>query len=464
MKKILLFTSLLFFTQSILSQCYESLTFGGLHTIAQKADGTLWGWGQADAGQVMTTNNVEPLPIQMGVASDWDLIETGTQNTFGIKNDGTLWGCGRNTFGALGINSTTEINPTFQQITTSNDWVKVSASHFFALALKSDGTIWAWGQNDKYQLGNTPATAEQLYPIQVGTDTDWVEIAAGTSSTSFAIKADGTIWGWGFNPSSIIVMGSSTYTVPIPTQVGTATDWLTMSVGGGHILAQKTDSTLWSWGGGAGRGLGGVPTTHIPTQISTDKWISFSAGSGSKSFAIKQDGTLWAWGVNTNGRLGDGTTTDRLVPTQIGTDNNWSTVQTGGGSSITMATKTDGTVWYWGGRNYYGTYGNGNSYGTTYIMTPTQIQGICVTPTTGGGPSYTPSTIGAVTGNDASGVGTSVGDSVAISGVVHCQNFSNSGYDITLIDSNNDGITLYSLTDINGYVPLEGDKIEVEGE
>src|SRR5690554_2620436 len=463
MKKILLFTSLLFFTQSILSQCYESLTFGGLHTIAQKADGTLWGWGQADAGQVMTTNNVEPLPIQMGVASDWDLIETGTQNTFGIKNDGTLWGCGRNTFGALGINSTTEINPTFQQVTTANDWVKVSASHFFALALKSDGTIWAWGQNDYYQLGNAPATATELSPLQVGTDTDWVEISAGTSKASFAIKSDGTIWGWGKNNSSIIVTGSGTTSVAIPTQIGTDTDWNTMSVGGNHILAQKSDSTLWSWGGGAARGLGNVPTSNTPQQISTDKWISYTAGDGGKSFGVKPDGTLWAWGNNTNGQLGDGTTTVRYVPTQIGTDNNWSTVQSGGGSFITMATKTDGSVWYWGGTNYYGTYGNGSSYGSTYIMTPTQTQGICVTPVSTG-PTYNTTSIGAVNNIDANGEGTSVGDSVRLTGVVHCQNYRSPGYEIVLIDGNNDGITLFSPTDIGGYVPAEGDEIEVEGE
>ncbi|WP_205679278.1 T9SS type A sorting domain-containing protein [Brumimicrobium aurantiacum] len=215
-------------------------------------------------------------------------------------------------------------------------------------------------------------------------------------------------------------------------------------------------------GGGLGLGVGGTPSvTNTPQQISMDKWISFSTGTGT-SFGVKEDGTLWAWGVNTNGQLGDGTSTDRLVPTQIGNNSNWSKVQARN-YATTMATKTDGTVWYWG-LNYYGEFGNGSSYGTAYYNTPTQTQGICVTSTTGGGPTYIPATIAGVTGSDASGVGTSVGDSVAISGVVHCQNFSSSGYDITLIDANNDGITLSSPTDINGYIPTEGDEIEVEGE
>ncbi|RFC54035.1 T9SS type A sorting domain-containing protein [Brumimicrobium aurantiacum] len=461
MKKILLLKFFLLSSLIVSAQCFETLTFGGAHTVGQKPDGTLWGWGAASYGNLLTTNITEPSPIQVGTQTDWNIVRNGVANTFSIKDDGTLWGCGSNQFGSLGVNSTNVNFTSFQQITTSSNWVKIAPSHYFTLALKADGTIWAWGQNNNYQLGNSPATPEQIFPIQVGTDTDWVEIATGTNDTSFGIKSDGTIWGWGSNPSSIIVMGSSTYTVATPTQVGTDTDWVTMSIGGAHILAQKQDSTLWSWGGGNGLGLGGSPTvTNTPQQISTDKWISFSTGSAS-SYGIKSDGTLWAWGVNTFGQLGDGTTTNRLIPIQIGTDTNWSTVQARG-SNVVMATKTDGTVWYWGGRNYYGEYGNGLSYGNTYILSPTQTQGICVTPTSTG-PTYTTSTIGGVTGNDASGVGTSVGDSVAISGVVHCQNFSNSGYDIILIDSNNDGIALFSLTDINGYIPTEGDEIEVEG-
>lgn len=463
MKKLLLLKILLFSTFIVSAQCYETLTFGGAHTVGQKSDGTLWGWGYGIVGQLLTTNQVEPNPIQLGTQTDWSKINLGYGNTFVIKDNGTLWGAGLNQFGCLGVNSATQSFSSFQQITTDNDWVKVSPSSYFTLALKSNGTIWAWGQNDNYQLGNSPATPEQLFPLQVGTDTNWVEIAAGTSRTAFAIKSDGTIWGWGKNNSSIIVMGSSTYTVSMPTQVGPDTDWLTMSVGIEHILAQKQDSTLWSWGGGEGLGFGGTPSvTNTPQQLSTDKWKSFSTGFNT-SYGIKEDGTLWVWGLNSHGQLGDGTTTDRLVPTQIGTDTNWSTVQARS-SNVVMATKTDGTVWYWGGRNYYGEYGNGLSYGNTYILSPTQTQGICVTPTTGSGPSYTTSTIGVIKGNDPSGVGTSVGDSVALTGVVHCQNFSSSGYDITLIDSNNDGITLFSPTDINGYIPTEGDEIEVEGE
>ncbi len=461
MKKILLLKIMLLSSLIVSAQCFETLNFGGTHTVGQKADGTIWGWGAASYGNLLTTNLTEPLPVQLGTETNWNNISNGTNNTFAIKNNGTLWGCGSNQYGSLGVNSSNLNYTLFQQITTANDWVKVAPTSGFTIALRANGTIWAWGQNDNYQLGNSPASPEQLFPLQVGTDTDWVEIATGTNRISFAIKADGTIWGWGKNSSSIIVLGSGTASVAIPTQVGTDNDWLTMSVGAQHILAKKVDSTLWSWGGGAGLGVGGTPpVTNTPQQISTDKWISFSAGTNT-SFGIKEDGTLWAWGFNTNGQLGDGTSTDRLVPTQIGTDTNWSTVQAGK-YATSMATKTDGTVWYWG-RNYYGEFGNGSSYGTAYYNTPTQTQGICVTPPVGSGPTYINSAISTVTSTDANGVGTAVGDSVRLIGVVHCQNFSYLGYDISLIDANNDGITLFNTTTINGYIPTEGDEIEVDG-
>ena len=377
MKKNLLLSLLFVMSSSIFAQCYTNINFGGEHTTSKKSNGTLWGWGYGAAGQLLTTNETQPNPIQLGNETDWNEINNGSINTFAIKNNGTLWGCGSNQFGSLGVNSNTQSFATFQQITTASNWIKVAASDYFTIALKADGTIWGWGQNNMYQLGNSPATLQQLVPVQVGTATDWIEIAAGTSDTSFAIKSNGTIWGWGSNPSSIIVPGSSTQTVANPTQVGTSTNWVKMSVGGAHILAQKSDGTLWSWGGGIALGVGGSPSvTNLPQQISTDVWKSFSNGTNT-SFAIKSDGTLWAWGKNTNGQLGDGTSTDRNVPTQIGTETNWSTV-TNRGYACTMATKTDGTVWYWG-LNYYGEFGNGSSYGTTYYNTPQQTTAVCVT-------------------------------------------------------------------------------------
>ncbi|WP_026977788.1 hypothetical protein, partial [Flavobacterium tegetincola] len=360
MKKLLLITLLSLSTLFSNAQCYESLKFGGSHTIGVKADGTLWGWGRAYEGELATVNWTEPNPIQINSISNIKNLYPGVLNTFIIKNDGTLWGVGSNQLGSLGVNSTTQSFTNFQQITTSNNWLKVAPSLYFTLALKSDGTIWSWGQDDNNQTGNPPSSESQLVPIQVGTAMDWVDIATSTGETAFALKANSTLWGWGANTGSLLVAASSVYSLSTPTQITTATNWSKISVGGVHILAQKADGILWSWGSGAARGVGeNVNPGITPTQIGNEIWKSFSAG-GSTSFGVKENGTLWAWGYNTNGELADGTNTTHYLPVQIGTDTNWDTVN-GGIYSTSMATKTDGSVYYWG-NNYFGEFGNGTDY------------------------------------------------------------------------------------------------------
>ena len=378
MKRTLLILLLLFLQGYTTAQCFESLKFGGTHTIGIKSDGTLWGWGRGDYGHLGTVNWTEPNPLQVGTISNIQNIYPGLINTFVIKTDGTLWGIGSNLNGSLGVNSTSTQFETFQQITTANSWLKVSPSLFFTLALKTDGTIWAWGQDDINQTGNPPASESQTTPIQVGTANDWIDVATSTNSTAFALKADGTIWGWGFNVGSLLVSSSSVVGVNTPIQINGVTGFVKICAGGSHILAQKANGTLWAWGTGPGRGVGdGSPTIgSVPLQISTDTWNYFSAGTGT-SFGIKTDGTLWAWGLNTNGQLGLGTETNHSVPVQIGTDTNWETVQARN-YTTTMATKSDGTVWYWG-TNYYGEFGNGQDYLEVYFTTPQLSPNVCVT-------------------------------------------------------------------------------------
>lgn len=358
------------------AQCYESLKFGGSHTLGIKSDGTLWGWGRAYEGELGTINTTEPNPIQVSNITNIQNYYLGVLNSFVIKTDGTLWGVGSNVYGALGVNSTAEYFTTFQQITTANNWLKVSPSLYFTLALKTDGTIWAWGQDDFNQTGNPPTSATQNSPIQVGTANDWIDIETSTDATAFALKADGTIWGWGFNQSSLLVPSSSVYSVGTPIQINGVSGFVKMSAGGAHIIAQKADGTLWAWGTGPSRGFGeSPPIGSVPIQISSDTWSYFSTGTNT-SFGIKTDGTLWAWGINTNSQLGLGVETNQSIPVQIGTDTNWETVQAGI-YTTSMATKTDGTVWYWG-RNYYGEFGNGQDYVSGYFTTPQLSPNVCV--------------------------------------------------------------------------------------
>lgn len=365
---------ILVFSTSLNAQKFETLTFGGGHTTALKPDGTIWGWGYASSGQLSTDNETEPKPVQLSQDRDWKAISNGLKNTFAIKENGTLWACGSNEYGSLGVNSENKVFNQFQQVGKDANWKKVAPSYLFTVALKEDGTIWAWGQNDAKQLGDKSKKEFELAPIQVGEDSNWIDVATTSNKTAFAIKADGTIWGWGLNESSII-LAKKRKTVSVPTQINTDTDWIRIEAGNNHVLAQKKDGTIWAWGDGSLGQLGnnGIEKeTNKPYQVSKDRFIDFSAGL-SVSYAVKEDGTLWAWGKNNFGQLGDETTENRFVPTQIGMDRNWNQVQSKA-FQATMMTKEDGTIWYMGW-NTFGGFGNG-TYANS--MTPSRNMNIAL--------------------------------------------------------------------------------------
>ena len=211
------------------------------------------------------------------------------------------------------------------------------------LAVKSDGTLWAWGNNYEGQLG-TGTVGEQLpSPLQVGTASNWAMVACGQYHT-LAMKSDGTLWGWGRNGNGQLGDGTGT-TTNSPVQVGTANNWVTVASGAYHALALKSDGTLWAWGHNGVGQLGDGSTTQrlSPVQVGTaNNWATVACGAG-HTLAVKGDGTLWGWGDNQYGQLGDGTTTQRLSPVQVGTASNWATV--GGGQYHTLALKSDGTLW-----------------------------------------------------------------------------------------------------------------------
>jgi len=371
--KNLLAIGFLALTISLNAQNFETLSFGGGHTTAMKADGTLWGWGYASSGQLSTLSETEPKPVKLSEERDWKTVSNGLKNTFAIKKNGTLWACGSNEYGSLGVNSEAKTYDYFHQIGKDNNWKKVAPSYLFTVALKEDGTIWAWGQNDANQLGNRSKKEYELAPIQVGEASNWIDIATTSNKTAFAIKEDGTIWGWGLNVSSIIVADKNVTNVYLPTQISDDKDWIRIEAGNNHIIAQKKDGTLWTWGDGSMGQLGNNGAkneTNQPYQVSKDKFINFSAGFA-VSYAVKSDGTLWAWGRNNFGQLGDGTTENRLVPTQIGTDKDWNEVQSRA-FQATMITKSNGSVWYMGW-NTFGGFGNG-TYANS--MTPTRNMNI----------------------------------------------------------------------------------------
>jgi alpha-tubulin suppressor-like RCC1 family protein len=242
-------------------------------------------------------------------------IAGGSLHTLALKDDGSLWAWGRNSYGELGDGTTTD-STTPVQVLNITDVVAIAGGGYHTLALRADGTVWAWGYNGSGQLGDG-TTTKKTTPVQVSTLTDVVAIAGGYYHT-LALKADGTLWAWGDNEYGQLGDGT-TADRTTPVQVSPLTNLIAIAGGGEHSLVLKDDGTVWAWGYNYYGQLGDGTTENkkTPIQVSTlTKMVAIAAGS-SHTLALRADGTLWAWGYNYHGQLGDGTTTQRTTPVPV---------------------------------------------------------------------------------------------------------------------------------------------------
>jgi alpha-tubulin suppressor-like RCC1 family protein len=326
------------------SQCWTNLRAGfhGSHGI--KNDGTIWGWGRNSVGQIGdgTESLFIQTPTKINNYTDWKSISSSTQtHCLALKQNGSLWAWGSNFYGEIGDGNSYFKRLIPVQIGSETNWKTIDGNDGNSFAIKQDGTLWAWGLNNVGQLGDG-TLINRYVPTQVGTDSDWLIVSAGGSFTR-AIKQNGTLWGWG---------GSDVANLLVPTQIGTDNDWSKLSAGDNHTLAIKTDRTLWAWGsnvhGQIGDNVSSIYVTN-PKKIGTENtWQKISAGS-SFSLAIKQNGTLWVWGTSSRGVLGLGSganAASRYVPTQQGSDNTWENIF--GGWRHSLSLKNNNKLWAWG--------------------------------------------------------------------------------------------------------------------
>lgn len=228
-------------------------------------------------------------------------------------------------------------------------------------ALKADGTVWAWGANAAGQLGDGTTTSRPT-PVQVSGLTDVVGIAAG-SAHGIAVKSDGTVWAWGANGSGQLGDGTGA-TRFVPTIIAGFTGVVAVAAGELHSLALKADGSVWAWGENVSGQLGDGTTTarFAPVMVPALTGVSRIAAGYRISFAIEDDGTgsgpLWAWGANGTGQLGDGSTLARSSPVQVNgvTD----AIAISAGLDFALAIRRDVTVWAWGS-NVSGQLGDGTN-------------------------------------------------------------------------------------------------------
>ena len=327
---------------------------GGYNNGLIKTDGTLWVMGENGDGHLGLNDEVgHSSPIQVGTDNNWSHGCQMNDAMAAIKTDGTMWTWGSNSYGQLGHNQYGHPNkyrkssPT--QIPGSN-WSKIGAGSAFMGAINTSGELYMWGANVNGKLGRNEASwpGSRSDPSQVGTNTNWAQLACGQTHVN-AVKTDGTMWGWGQGHHGVLGNNkgypSPTYEFSSPIQCGTDTNWSTED----NTLLQaallagavKTDGTLWLWGANVGGVLGQNQSrpeygdASSPMQIPGTNWRSIhragQQGPGASGVvATKTDSTAWFWGYGQAGASGLNSNIQYSSPVQI--PGSWLKYAGGGGA------------------------------------------------------------------------------------------------------------------------------------
>lgn len=305
---------------SAISANVGAASASGYHFTYIKTDGTWWYYAP-NGLSIGNSNTYTPVQVDAG---SWKYVSVAfdSEHMFGINSSGELYTAGNNSNGQLGLNdTTTRAYGSKAKVGSATNWTKACGAKYASIGLRSDGTVWCWGMNSGAQAGQlgVGGSSDVLVPTQVGTDTNWVDIAAAPSygTVFYGLKSNGTLWYWG-DASYGGGLGQGDTLVTTPTQIGVATNWAKIygTYRGARLI--KTNGTLW--GPYSSSSYSGGPFQ----QVGTDTDWSITEGSTFQWHAIKNNGTLWAINVyNFYGAAGTGNTTDVLVPTQVGSDTNW---------------------------------------------------------------------------------------------------------------------------------------------
>jgi alpha-tubulin suppressor-like RCC1 family protein len=325
-----------------------------------------WGWngyGQLGNG----THNDSRVPT-VPLAGVFGVVEVaaGAYHSLAVKDDGSVWAWGWNAYGQLG-NGTTADAAAPVRVPGLTGVVSVSAGLLHSLAVKGDGTVWAWGWNYFGQLGNG-TNADNLRPVQVRGITNVVNVAAGAFH-SLARDNNSLVFAWGFNDLGQLGTGTTTSanTPRLIPDLGARA----IAAGAFHSVALHLDGTVraWGWNGVGQLGDGTTVDRHRPIAVTGLGDVGAISAGYHHNLAVRRDGSVRAWGWNAIGQLGDGTTVDRHVPVGIGLNG---VRGVSGGAYHSAAVLADGTARAWG-FNYFGELGDGT---TTDRLRPVTVSSV----------------------------------------------------------------------------------------
>ena len=287
-------------------------------------------------------------------------LSASFSHTLALQPDGTLWAWGSNAFGALGDSGTVSRGDG-RKVSGLPKLRDIAAGSNFSVALGSDGRLYAWGSNAYGQLGmGSGAPAMVSIPTQVPSLSSVVAVAAGSSHV-VALKSDGTVWTWGYNGEG--QLGAGTYSSrSVPTMLTTIDGVTAVAAGKQLSMALKSDGSVLTWGSNdwGQIGDGGTARRPNPTNVSGLANVRAVATSGDHCLALLAGGVVRAWGRNSNGQLGDGSYTDRRSPVVVTGLSGMAGIAAG--SRHSMALDVDGMLVAWGD-NSVGELGIGTTTG-----------------------------------------------------------------------------------------------------
>jgi alpha-tubulin suppressor-like RCC1 family protein len=249
-----------------------------------RQNGTAWGWGSGSSGKLGDGTIVDkssPVSV-IGGFTDWCQLSVGNSHTNALRSTGSAWGWGFNNCGQIGDGTVTTRTSPVSVVGGFTDWCQISSGNYFSLAVRQNGTAWGWGCNGEGRLGDNTVVNKSSPVSVVGDFTDWCQTSAGDKS-SLAVRQNGTAWAWGCATSGRLGDNTAVSKSSPVSVVGGFTDWCQVSAGVSHSLALRTNGTAWGWGANGSGQLGTNNTTSRSSPVSVvggfTTWAEVRAGA-----------------------------------------------------------------------------------------------------------------------------------------------------------------------------------------